>query len=288
MPCYHPVDAFRTPHGVVFSALRRHDILGSIQIACGQCIGCRLRRSHDWSLRIMHEASLYESNCFVTLTYGRDKLPPNGSLCYADYQAFMRRMRKAVGPVRFYMCGEYGPETLRPHYHACLFGWDAPDKVPAGKSESGNPFYKSALLEKIWSHGHVTVQPLTQASAAYTARYVVDKVTGDDAEAHYGDRVPEFGRCSLKPGIGARWFDKFGGDVYRHDYVVAGGEKFPPPRYYDKLLKRSENAVKFDAIEFARVNRARSCSADSTPERLAVREVVQKARVSTLKRSSSG
>ena len=80
MSCYHPIAGFRTPHGVVFSELRRHDILGSIEIACGQCIGCRMRRASDWALRVMHEASLWDENCFVTLTYGRDKLPPLGSL----------------------------------------------------------------------------------------------------------------------------------------------------------------------------------------------------------------
>ena len=110
MSCYHPLKGFRTPSGVVFSELGRHDILGDIEIPCGQCIGCRMRRASDWTIRVMHEASLHSENCFVTLTYGRDKLPPDGSLEHRDFQLFMKRLRfHAKRPVRFYMCGEYGP-----------------------------------------------------------------------------------------------------------------------------------------------------------------------------------
>ena len=150
MSCYHPLKGFRTPSGVVFSELGRHDILGDIEIPCGQCIGCRMRRASDWTIRVMHEASLHSENCFVTLTYGRDKLPPDGSLEHRDFQLFMKRLRRHFGKtVRFYMCGEYGPLNFRPHYHACLFNVNfISDRVPAGKSGSGAVFYDSPTLEE--------------------------------------------------------------------------------------------------------------------------------------------
>lgn len=297
MTCYHPLKAFRTPTGVVFNELNRHDILGGIDLACGQCLGCRLKRARDWSLRIVHESTLYSDNCFVTLTYARDKLPPDSSLCYRDYQLFMKRLRKANPGrrIRFFMCGEYGPVNLRPHYHACLFNINFRDRTPLGTSASGTPYFDSKVLREIWSHGHVSVQDLNRSAAAYCARYIVDKVTGDAAEAHYssvdGDgvissRVPEFCHCSLKPGIGADWFRKFNSDIFPHDFVVSDGERFTPPKYYDRLKKRlNPSDVVLDRIEFARQERALACSADSTPERLAVREVVHKARVVNQKRS---
>lgn len=297
MTCYHPIPAFRTRDGVVFSELRRHDIIGRCDIPCGQCIGCRLRRSRDWSLRIMHEASLYDSNCFVTLTYGENKVPAEGSLDYSDYQLFMKRLRKSVSPVRvrFFMCGEYGPLNLRPHYHACLFNVDfRSDRVPIGTSGAGVVFFDSPTLRELWSHGHVSVQDLNRSAAAYCARYIVGKVTGDAAEAHYQSvdadgvihrRVPEFSRCSLRPGIGSRWFNKFGSDVFPLDSVVSDGQEFQTPKYYDKLLKRRDKADQMpDRIEYARQQRASLCAADSTPERLAVREVVERARVRNQKR----
>lgn len=295
MTCYHPIPAFKTPDGVVFSALSRHDILGTVDIPCGQCLGCRLRRVRDWSLRIMHEASLRDANSFVTLTYGRDKLPPNSSLHYPDYQKFMKRLRRACGSVRFYVCGEYGPLNLRPHYHACLFGVDfRHDRTVAGRSEAGEVFYESAMLTNLWGHGMCTVQDLTRRSAAYCAGYIVDKVTGDAAEAHYTAvdsdgvihrRAPEFGRCSLKPGIGADWFRKFGSDVYPLDKVISDGEEFTPPKYYDKLLKRVDPASLYlDRLEFERHERAVSGHEDNTPRRLRDREEVHKARVSKQRR----
>lgn len=296
MTCYHPLPAFRTSEGISFSELSRHDNLGSIEIPCGQCLGCRLRRARDWSLRIMHESTSYDANSFVTLTYGRDKLPPDGSLFYPDYQKFMKRLRKSVGQVRFFMCGEYGPVNLRPHYHACLFGVDfRSDRVLAGKSESGENYFDSPTLSRLWGHGMVSVQDLTRQSAAYCARYIVDKVTGDAAEAHYSSvdsdgvitrRQPEFCRCSLRPGIGKRWFDRFGSDVFPLDSVVADGQEYGVPKYYDKLKRRSNpRDTALDEIEYGRHKRALAAAPDSTTRRLADRETVHRARVSNQRRS---
>ncbi|AXH74977.1 MAG: replication initiator protein [Microviridae sp.] len=250
------------------------------------CIGCRMRRASDWALRVMHEAQGWRSNCFVTLTYARDCLPPDASLCHEDFQKFMKRVRKHFGgTVRFYMCGEYGPLNQRPHYHACLFNADFVDRVEAGRSESGEVFYRSAVLDKLWPHGRASVQDLTEQTASYTARYIMSKQLGINAD--YGVRRPEYNAMSLKPGIGAEWFKRYAlSDVYAHDFVIQGGVKRRPPKYYDKLFKRSKN-VKFDEIEFAREKRAKLSAADNTDERRAVREQVHLAKVDTLKRNSA-
>lgn len=230
----------------------------------------------------MHEAQTNDANCFVTLTYDDENMPTDGSLRYRDFQLFMKRLRKAHGArIRFFMCGEYGPLNLRPHYHACLFGVDFSDRVASGKSGSGEIFYESKILERLWRNGKISVQDLNLTTAAYTARYVVDKVTGDAAEAHYGAREPEFMRCSLKPGIGYEWFKKFGmGDVYRNDtMVLKNGMETVPPRYYDRLYERTDKTVRVDEWEYARQLRAKAAFEDNTEERLLVKEKVQKARI---------
>lgn len=255
---------------------------------------------------------MWPSNCFVTLTYARDKLP-GPSLHYADFQGFMKRLRQwrvrqaaderpgtsrassvKLNPsfnIRFFVCGEYGPENLRPHFHACLFNIDFDDKIVDGKSSSGQVFYTSETLSKLWGFGKVSVQELNFSTAAYCARYIVDKVTGDAADNHYRSvdadgvitrRVAEFCRCSLKPGIGAAWFDRYGRDVFPHDFVVVDGKKVPPPKYYLKRQAASDQAVGSivtDQVQFARQRRAKLAQADNTPERLAVREKVHAARV---------
>lgn len=290
MSCYRPIAAWRDPSGsgVTFVKAKGGDRL---DLPCGRCIGCLSMRAQEWASRVMHEAQMWPRNCFVTLTYGRDKLPPDGSLCYRDFQLFLKRLRKAHGKVRFFMCGEYGPLNLRPHYHACLFNVDFDDKVVFKKSAAGAVCFSSPQLDSLWTHGACTVQELNSATALYCAKYIVKAASVDSA----GDRAfvdvdsggntvaREFSRCSLRPGIGAEWFKRFGSDVYPHDYVVRDGRKFKPPRYYDKLERRRKG-LSWDEIEFARQQRAKGAFADSSEERLRVREVVHFARVRNQKR----
>lgn len=295
MSCYHPLKAFRTPHGVVFSELRRHgDILGPVELPCGQCIGCRMRRASDWELRVMHEAQMHSQTCFVTLTYAPGNLPADGSLCHRDFQLFMKRLRNARGAVRFYMCGEYGDVTQRPHYHACLFGVNFFDRVSAGKSGSGAAMFTSEELTRLWGLGRAVVQDLVRETASYCARYIMKKALGKSSEEVYSrvladgstcSVAPEYAAMSLKPGIGAYWFDRFGSDVFPRDYVVAGGTKRQVPRYYDKLAEKRLAVGKLALIENARLDRALAAAPDQSPERRIVREAVHTARVSTLKRS---
>ena len=124
MPCYHPWLAYQCLDGSVVSVERKGKgaVVRTLTLPCGQCVGCRLERSRQWAIRCMHEAQLHERNSFVTLTYKGDV--PDEGLRYRDFQLFMKRLRKYASgqQIRFYMCGEYGDEKGRPHFHACLFG----------------------------------------------------------------------------------------------------------------------------------------------------------------------
>lgn len=302
MPCYHPMPAVRMSDGSVkFVSRNKKGVDGCLELPCGQCIGCRLERSRQWAMRCLHEASLYDRNAFVTLTYEDSHVPPGGSLHYPDFQKFMKRLRKHIKtPVRFYMGGEYGENgTIRPHYHVCLFGYDFPDKVYFRKSSSGEKLYTSKFLESIWPLGLSSIGDVTFQSAAYIARYCVQKVTGDLAESHYRvitddgeiiDRTPEFNHMSLKPGIGSRWLEKFQTDVFPRDYVVINGVKVKPPKYYDTLFER-ENPGEFSEIVAKReldidVLKKRDYL-EFWPSRMSVKEQVQLAQVSQLKRNLS-
>lgn len=292
MPCYHPIPAYLTPMGVQFKAKSGDDILNQIHIACSVCIGCRIRRANDWELRIMHEAQLYENNCFVTLTYKRNALPANASLCHDDFQRFMKRLRKRTAtPVRFYMCGEYGPETERPHYHACLFNITFPDQKHAGKSGAGEAFYESDTLNNIWGHGRTTVQPLNNKTASYCARYIMTKKLGKETsynkiteDGEIIERASEYSAMSLKPGIGKQWIELYRKDVYRHDYVITRGQQRRPPKYYDEQQKKHD-ADQMETIKEERTKNARLTYLDQTDERLAIREKVAKAKQQTKQRT---
>ncbi|WNK14074.1 MAG: replication initiator protein [Microvirus sp.] len=296
MTCYRPLSAFQDDEGkVVFS-----EQLGSARVLtlpCGRCVGCRIDRSRAWAMRCVHEAQMHDHNCFLTLTYDDSHLPQNGSLRYVHFQRFMKRLRKQAGkPVRFYMCGEYGDKLTRPHYHACIFGYDFYDKVP-WSSGGGSPLFRSAHLESLWPFGFSSVGEVTFESAAYVAAYCMKKVVGSGAADHYErvsdtgeifSLVPEFTRMSLKPGIGASWFDKFfESDVRSRDGVMVSGRRLPVPRYYDQLLAKRD-ALALEAVQFDRSQKVTSESrVHSTPERLAVREAVSNARINLKSRGLS-
>lgn len=281
---------------VVFHAHRRHDIFGSLELPCGQCIGCRLERSRQWAMRCVHESKLHEHSCFVTLTYDDHHVPSGGSLDYTHFQKFMKRTRKLLGPVRFFMAGEYGDQLGRPHFHALLFGIDFHDKKIFKNPSHGQKLFTSETLSKLWPYGFASVGACTFESAAYVARYCLKKVTGDASESHYSrldldtgeiyQLTPEFAHMSLKPGIGYGWYEKFGSEVYHTDKVLIDGQLVKPPKFYDKKQKKL-HPDDFEEIQMKRELDAHLKSLDNTPARLAVKESVTRARLSFKKRSLS-
>ena len=294
MPCYHPISAFKTANGeVVFQELARYGNSTPIKIPCGQCIGCKLERSRQWGVRCMHEAQMHKQNCFITLTYNEENTPERGNLNYSDFQRFMKRLRKHANVnIRYYMGGEYGSTTKRPHFHACIFGWDFSDRLYFKRTESGEIIYTSRTLERLWPYGFSSIGNVTFQSAAYIARYCTSKVTGDAAKIHYRREdengeyflTPEFSHMSLKPAIGKTWLEKYRNDVYNHDYVIVNGVKATPPKYYDKLLKRWDSD-KLEALKEERETRSLQHKEDNTWQRLEAKEQFQKQRIKSLRRN---
>ena len=237
---------------------------------------------------------MHEDNSFVTLTFNDANLPEDGSLDILVFQKFMKRLRKRISPIkiRFYACGEYGQDFGRPHYHACIFGYSFPDKKP-WKESNGEMLYRSDLLEKAWPFGFSSVGTVTFSSAAYVARYIVKKVTGDPAPLHYEhinpdtgeitQRKPEYTNMSRRPGVGSNWLDKFLSDVYPEDFVVINNKKMKPPKFYDskyELLSPEEHKK----IKRKRKKDGLENEMDNTPARLLVRETVQLSKLKNLPR----
>lgn len=239
----------------------------------------------------MHEASLYESNSFVTFTYSTENLPADGNLHYRDFQLMLKRLRALGNFVRFFMSGEYGEVNFRPHYHAILFGYFPVDRVFYKTTKGGHQLYTSACLERAWRFGRCYIGSVTVQSAGYVARYALKgdnnaamvQGTVDVSSGEISYRTPEFMRCSLRPGIGADWFNRFRGDVYPRDFTIVDGVRNPVPAYYDALLAR-DSPLYLAYLKAARLERAEKYYEDTFPKRLRVREVVQKAAISNLKR----
>lgn len=263
-------------------------------------------------------------NSFITLTYNNDHLPQNLSLDKTHFQDFIRSLRKRTHKertfhinlmgikyplthkLRYFMCGEYGEATeknnhiARPHFHAILFGFGfLSDRYPWRKTKTGHTIYRSPLLEKTWTYGTSEIGLVTYQSAAYVARYTLKKQTGkkDSKQLveHYENinpetgeitnRVREYTAMSLKPGIGATWFEKYKSDVFPEDNVInPKGHKQAAPGYYRELLRR-DDPIQAAKLQQKRLEKAKD-NPDNTPKRLKTRENVQNQKLKRLPRES--
>nr|QJB20244.1 MAG: replication initiator protein [Microvirus sp.] len=309
MVCYHPVTGYRSPSGQIVTSRKAGYADREVTRACGGCVGCRLEYSRRWAVRIAHEASLYESNVFLTLTYRDEDLPDNASLRKRDWQLFMKRLKKRSGgrSIRFFHCGEYGETTNRPHYHAILFDYDFSDRKFLKMSETDMPIDTSQKLDDAWQLGDCYIGSVTFESAAYCARYVMKKLTGQ-RKSEYGSLEPEYATQSRKPGIGKPWLNKWKCDTFPNDFIVINGQKQRVPTYYDDLLKQQQTDIGYwtedktgyplwmpyksisdrtelERIKDARTRNANKHSENNTPERLAVREELQLLRLEKLART---
>lgn len=268
----------------------------------------------------MHEAKLHRYNTWLTLTYDDDHLPEkyliakkhphtgkpvySGTLRKLHMQQLYRAARKQIlrnnpkllhhGQLRYYYAGEYGEKYRRPHYHACIFGVDFADKKHISKTPAGFDLYESETLTKLWPHGQHRIAELTWENAAYTARYVMKKITGQKKETHYtainietGEIInlePEFNDMSRRPGIGNNWYEKYKKSVYMEKRigVRVRGAITAPPRYYDKLLQKQE-PEKYKHIKQRRFVENLKRAANHTAARLEAEEIITNQKIRTLK-----
>lgn len=238
-------------------------------IPCGQCIGCRIRQREDWTTRIELEARDYpkEEVWFITLTYDDDHVPgmivktgeimrkvqytwkpgekrPSSVqiLLYEDIQKFLKRLRKAYrGKLRYFVAGEYGEQTARPHYHMILYGWRPTDLENLYKIHH-NGYYTSKWLTDLWGMGQIQIAQAVTETYRYVAGYVTKKmyeIDGKKANEYYelGQTKP-FACMSLKPGLGDHYYQEHKAEIWRQGYIqCTNGKQAQIPRYYEKQME---------------------------------------------------
>lgn len=248
-------------------------------LACGQCLQCRCQYAQQWAARIMMEAQYHDHSYMITLTYDDEHVPrtwpyteswehtvrycdPRSghvrltkskqyrgdevmTLNPKDLQDFVKRLRRDQeyhhsNTIRYYAVGEYGSQYHRPHYHIIVFGLMLDDIVEIGRNAHGTILHDSPTIRKIWGKGITEVSPMNWQDAAYCARYTTKKLGKAETDFYIENcLVPEFTRMSLKPAIGAQYYEDHKDEIYEFDRIhistVNGGRTVKPPRYYDKL-----------------------------------------------------
>lgn len=270
-------------------------------VPCGKCMSCRLNHAQQWATRIMHEATLHDANCFVTFTYSPEFLPDPPEVSRREMQLLIKRLRKELEPqrVRYFLCGEYGTASKRPHYHAILFGVDFRKDRFLWRNIRGNLYYRSPTLERCWTYGTSEFSDVTKQSAGYVARYSVKKanvysendgnpylrVNAQTGEVY--NVAPEFLQMSNRPGIGFKWLDKYATDAFPSGFLIVEGQKVPVPTAYRRRIKSGTDdnlKLKVEEADFSRHQMASRNSDDDTLERRLVKDEVLRLRTQTLKR----
>lgn len=210
-----------------------------IPVPCGKCVECRKNRANQWHFRLRQEEKRSHNAVFLTLTYDTDHVPitPKGYMSLdkkSHLTKFLNLLRKwhyrndKYGKdwrIKYYLCGEYGTLSDRPHYHAIMFNVD-----------------KLAIAE-CWQYGDIHIGDVTGASLMYTLKYMVKE--GKIPKHQNDDRIPEFSRMSKK--LGSNYLDDernvkwHKADINRNYIVDLGGIKIPLPRYYrERIYTESE------------------------------------------------
>lgn len=235
-------------------------------VPCGKCQGCRADRSREWSIRMLLELEEMKNAIFVTLTYNNEHLPRladgTPTLDIRDTQLFLKRLRKKFSgkKIRFFLCGEYGSNTHRPHYHAILFGldlFDFRDLRPVSNNQIGQTIYTSPTFEKVWQNGFVSLGEVTFHSCNYVARYTLKKQFGRKDEYEDG-RKPEFVVSSRRPGIGKTAAIKRleTGNTRFHIDGKDGVYEFSVPTSILKRLKETKELDNIEEICYSNARRA--------------------------------
>lgn len=228
MPCYHSRPAWQTgKEGRKSISFQFQQSSPDFFIPCGKCEGCRATARSDWAIRIFHESQNWDRNCFVTLTYDDQHLPPE--IRKDDIQNFIKRLRKQSDrKIRYYAVGEYGEQTRRPHYHIVIFNEDfMSSRYYYSISDS---MYGNSELQRTWGMGQVTISELNMARAKYTAGYVTKKINDQDT----------FSLMSRKPAIGRYWFDEHKDNIRRLEKVVVDGKEYPIPKVYRNWVEGND------------------------------------------------
>lgn len=183
----------------------------------------------------------HTQSIFLTLTYDDDHLPPGGNLQPKHTQKWLNSFRKALSrlknpiKIRYYLVGEYGEQSNRPHYHAIIYGIDST---------------MATTINNTWGRGLIHIGDVNKDTTAYVAGYVL-KGKKRVEELTTNGLIPEFARMSRNPGIGALSVPKIvdsltsehghyafqNGDVPNE--LSHGGAKQPLGRYLKSKIRKT-------------------------------------------------
>lgn len=210
----------------------------AVEVPCGRCRLCRAARQREWVVRMSHERSAWTDCQFATLTYRNDNLPSNESLSKRDVQLFLKRLRKSIYPrkMKYFICGEYGGEYGRPHYHAIFFGISKLDEK---------------LVYDAWQNGFIDMKPFNDKRAKYALKYLFKQLNGALADYLFDGKEQPFKLSSN--GLGLDFVRKNSQVLIDNLGIRWNGKLIGLPRYYRDKLGLDKSMFVPGALERDRV-----------------------------------
>lgn len=211
-------------------------------VPCGKCNFCIQRKRSEWSFRLYQELKAASSAAFITLTYDNDHavqsvITKELTLEKTHVQKFLKRLRKHESKfrrpaIRYYLVGEYGTVTERPHYHALVFNLHS-DTL--------------GCVQDLWGLGAVDVGDVEPASIAYVSGYVINR----DVQPAGTARLFPF--AVMSKGIGKEYLTPQMMKYHRRgkiNYAQLNGFKSPLPRYYsERMFTKLQKRVMVSRLE---------------------------------------
>lgn len=222
------------------------------EFPCGKCPACRTRRVQAWAFRLLQEVKNHERVFFVTLTYEDDQLPYvelddglyEATLNRKQVQDYVKRLRKRTGAkFKYYLCGEYGGHTARPHYHCIFFSDNQMDETDI--SLEWRSIQDGCLL------GHCYFGDVRSASIKYVVGYL------NKLEVWSPDDRRQKPFSNMSKGIGLSALDSQmvkrikNGVATEEEFIYFEGYKISVPRYFrDKVFPEGIERVLPPARKF--------------------------------------
>lgn len=240
MKCADPVLSYTTTSGKrIFRHFSLSDYMMKFHLHtqvfnCGKCLTCRKRKAYELASRCVLHASIYNQNCFITLTYDETNPDYHNRFDYTDIQKFKKRLRKHCmskygKKIEIFNVHEYGKNGKK-HWHLIIFNHDFEDKTIYSK-KNNIPIYTSEQLYKLWPYGYNTIGDVSTASAMYQAQYMEkDFKNGNVTNSHRSH--------SKHSGLAKQYFLLNYKQILKLGYIPINGTKMPIPRYFQKLAHK--------------------------------------------------
>ena len=218
------------------------DTQDAMLVGCGKCMPCHIKYCNQWAFRFnIHYNENPIAHC-VTLTYDNKNLPTCKkenrtymTLVRAHTQSFFKKLRqshkkrfkKYAPKISYIICGEYGDQFKRPHYHTIIFNAHVDD------------------ILKSWDKGSLYFgKEDVQATLIYTLKYTLK----GRIHKYYHKNAPyEPPFMNVSKGIGSSLLKNLNKNNLP-EIVTNGHIKTSLPRYYTKKLDAQIDTSKYRDI----------------------------------------